>query len=270
MRSDFLNTLGLGACLIFGSAQATTAPTNPHNQILLSSGMISLLKIVPLEITESANQHALRCGANTVEPQLSGDSEELLSTTMRQRLASTTGIGEAGEISRWYLSAAGSKITALEKQPSTDSEIRGFIENRSNSPEWMANRYPLFKRIYENTGAGAVNAIIGVEIEYAGLIVSGCIEKYAEEHQASQVNAEQVMAGLIRSDKELMILLFKQESLFAMAFTLRSLSTAELTAYANFTELHRDYYQSLVQSFELALKHYSDNLAQQRVAVADD
>lgn len=269
MRSNILITIGLCTCLICGSATAT-APTNPHQQILQSTGMAALLKIVPLEISESANTHALRCGSSAVKSNLRTVSTEALSTTLRQRLASTTTIAEAGEISRWYLSAAGSKITALEKQPSADSEITGFIQNRSGSPQWMANRYPLFKRIYDNTGAGTVNAIIGVEIEYAGLITSGCIQKYAEDHQTAAINAEQVMAGLIRSDKDLMMQIFRQDSLFGMAFTLRSLSTAELTAYANFTELHQAYYQSLVQSFELTLKNYSDNLLQQPITIAEE
>lgn len=229
--------------------------------------MTTLLKVVPREITINAGAHAQRCGASTAISPLP-DSEESLSTTLKQRLASTTDIADAGEISRWYLSAAGTKITALEKHPATESEVRSFLENRSNSPEWMANRYPLFKSIYENTGAGAVNAIIGVEIEYGGLMMSGCIEKYAEDHPTAKVNAEQIMAGLIRSDKDLMIQLFKQDSLFTMAFTLRSLSTAELSAYANFTELHQNYYQSLVQSFELALRNYSDNLVQDEIAAA--
>ena len=269
MRSNLLTAVGLSTCLICGNAN-TAELNDPHQQILLATGMTGLLEVVPSEIIESANQHATRCNASTAKKQLPVDSHESLSRTMKQNLASTTTIPEAHVILRWYQSTAGSKITALEKQPSTNNEIKAFVEDRSNNPDWMANRYSLFKRIFENTGAGAVNAIIGVEIEYTGQVVSGCIEQYALEHQAEAINAEQVMADLIRSDKELMMLLFKQDSLFGMAFTLRSLNTAELTAYANFTERHQGYYRSLVQSFEMALKTYSDHLATQQVAIATD
>ncbi len=176
-------------------------------------------------------------------------------------MAAATSATQAQNVSDWYRTDLAKKITRLEQQPIDEDDFDQFVSELTNKQRAQTDRLALINQIYENTSAGELEAIISLEIEYAGLMQSGCIEKMESQGgEEATSNLEQVKAEIMRDDKLMMMHLFKADAIHGIAYTLRSLDNAELADYTSFTSANKDFYQSLVSALETALKESSGRM----------
>ena len=146
----------------------------------------------------------------------------------------------------WYDSATGRKVTLLEQSDIAESEMMQFQTTPVRTEQVV--------RIYENSGAGVLSTSVAVELEYAGWLASGCLEKVRRSMDAGQIEAEQIYGNVIREQGELLETLFRQDTLHTMEFVLSTLSDSELIEYAEITNRSSKVYKEIVQSLKSAIQ----------------
>ena len=111
-------------------------------------------------------------------------------------------------------------------------------------------------------------AITGTEVEYAGILQSGCI---SQAETPAKARREQLLADISRDDKNLTATLLRGGIVLDTAYLFRNLSTAELTEYEAFTtsETGQFFYSSLIDATQESLKNAGDRMARTLQQTAD-
>jgi len=219
------------------NAQATDddVSISPQLALIQQSGLVSLLNQIPEEIHLSAQRHAIRCSSTAIEyDNASGD----MISTLKKRLDQQLDRAEALELVEWYKSSLGLKVQALEKDGVDEEAITSF------KPD--ANRGIQIERIYQNTSTGILGAGVGVKIEYAGWLISGCKKAAEESGNERKLASEIQYSKIIKSDSASLELIFKNDTLHGMSYVFSKLSDDELTEFANSTEKYAHVYTVLV------------------------
>lgn len=225
-------------------------------QVLHTTGIIPQIALLEELVADSAITHATRCGAS--EPQQSIPSFSTESVVFD----TVSNFGDMNELDieavrQWYNLPLAQKIHQAE-QTSIDTEkfyaaVPAIKQNHS--------RLRSVKNIIDNTGTIEFIVTIGTEIEYGGLLHSGCIAK-AELLTPGKKNREQHLANATRSDQGLTAAILQTEITLELAYLLRNLSEEELLRYETFTASNnaQTFYTTLIDSLEKSFRLASDRI----------
>ena len=140
----------------------------------------------------------------------------------------------------WYDSPTGQKVLELEQQEIDDASFQQFIMD-----EGRADR---IRQIYDHTVSGRGIASIAVELDYAGWLLSGCIQKVAASGDVEQMSRETDLGQGIKKKQAKLESLLREDMLQSLAFLFSSLSEPELTEYADVITEHADVFSELERS----------------------
>lgn len=254
---------------------ATMAPADSEiSRLLTVTGITNQLPEIYAMLEQSRESNSVRCGA---APDTIGDSTPYHPTNLHTRLAGLLQKQlqqpSLGKVLAWYESDIGKRVQASEKKLRDISSFTTYIGKAKQSQNWKS-RIALIKHIERHTSANRLGAATGLEIEYAGLVHSGCIETYAKNHfnknlertaptpTPKQINRELQTATIIRSDQAFYEKLFYPDTLESMAFSLQDVSDDDLARYAEFvaSTAARQVFATLVDMVVETLKDASPSL----------
>jgi len=237
------------ACDFRAIGQSATAHASnaPATVLIEQVGLLNLLNQIPAEIHQSAQRQATRCSSMVLEY---SDASIAMIIAYRERLDQKLGQAETQELVEWYRSPIGSRIRNLEKAEIDAQALMAFSPDEDRSVH--------IERIYQNTGVGKLDAGIGVNLEYAGWLISGCKQVAEKSADKKKLAAEIQYSEMIKADTASFEIMFKKDTLHGMSYVFSKLSDDELIAYAEFTEKHSAVYgvlvDELLDSIESAYK----------------
>lgn len=241
----------MGLVMVAGSAQAQ----NNTRALLEQTGVTTQIYSAVDLVAESSQVHAARCNTQPAGGSISGFNAEsmifdLLSAFEKNHTRSIK------PIERWYQSALAKKIQTAEQETIDSSSLQRFLQSDHFKDP---NRKHLISNIIDSLEVPRFIAVTGSEIEYAGLIHSGCIESAAA---TGKINREQTLADITRDDKDLIAILLRGEMIAETAFLYRGLSDTELESFASFTssEEGRMFYSNLIDAVQASFTLASDRL----------
>ena len=252
--------------------------------LLNVTGITAHLPAISTIVEQIRDTHTVRCGAEATNHQnVSSYQPQNLYRQLHWILLNNVLTERLEPVLHWYSSDVGKRVVDSEKRARPDSSFEAALTLARQSPDWT-QRISLIREIERHTGANRLGAITGVESEYGGHMLSGCIESNNGLHSLSidrpnqngsintdtsagtsadtsaatdnRVNSESVMAQMLRADKPFYEKLFYQDTLNGMVFSLQDLSLADLTLYAEFTASAdaRHVYTTLVDSIDQTLQ----------------
>ena len=165
----------------------------------------------------SGTEHSDRCAVSkTAQDQISGHipgqipgySAESMVFDMLQGMEPLNTV-DMKPIPRWYNSPLAKKIQTAEMQPANYSAAKQYVSVLKTEP----HRHELVKRIVHNTRTTQYVAIIATEVEYAGILHSGCIDEAQQSipEGSNKTNPEKTLADITRNDKKLTALLLESD-----------------------------------------------------------
>jgi len=235
------------------------------------TGISAQLPYIHDLVLEARDVHIARC--KTRQPDASNGSSyrpDALKSTLTNKLHSSLLPDHLSEFLRWYRGDHGKRVIHSEQKIRSQTSFDNFRKTVALSEARQLH----IKEIEFHSSANKLGSIIGVETEYGGIVLSGCIEQESNrqynnltQHQPDrsktdtiysagdtatnstgknagnnaagnntgrEINRERVMAEIIRSDQSLMEQLFYQDTIDGMAFSLQDLSDIEMSHYASF------------------------------------
>ena len=266
-------------------ATAATPEFSKNITALLNvTGIAAHIPAISTIVEQTRDGHAIRCGTEATSHQsVRSYQPQYLYRQLHRTLLNNVQAERLEPVLHWYNSDVGKRVVDSEKRARPDSSFEAALTLARQSPDWT-RRISLIKEIERHTGANRLGAITGVESEYGGLMLSGCIESSKKQHSLpidrpnkngsvntdtsagksadtsaatdNRVNPESVMAQMLRDDKPFYEQLFYQDTLNGMIFSLQDLSLTDLTQYAEFTASTdaRHVYTTLVDSIDQTLQ----------------
>lgn len=201
------------------------------------SGVSALLRGFPVDISSAAERHAGRC-ESTASSRLPEDAG--LYQAVIGGLEQKAPIPSVRKLIDWYDSPTGQKVLELEQQEIDDASFQQFIMD-----EGRADR---IRQIYDHTVSGRGIASIAVELDYAGWLLSGCIQKVAASGDVEQMSRETDLGQGIKKKQAKLESLLREDMLQSLAYLFSSLSEPELTEYADVITEHADVFSELERS----------------------
>jgi len=225
-------------------------------QVLQTTGIIPQIVLLEELVADSAKTHATRCGASDPHLSIPSFSTESVVFDTVSNFGDMKNL-DVDALLQWYSLPLANKIHQAE-QTSIDTEqfyaaVPAIKQNHS--------RLQSIKNIIDNTGTIEFIVTIGTEIEYGGLLHSGCIAK-AELLTPGKKNREQHLANATRSDQGLTAAILQTEITLELAYLLRNLSEEELSRYETFTASNnaQTFYTTLIDSLEKSFRLASDRI----------
>ncbi len=227
-------------------------------------------------VKESSHANAARCGSQQISRDLPSFSAHSIIVDIKSefnRLSPTSPDLKSDDpsfpestflvppylepIVQWYQSPLAKKIRIAEKQIVEHSSIKIFQQTALYKDPI---RDQLIEKVVRNTYTAEFVATLGTEIEYTGIVHSGCIQKAAKPGKA---NREQMLADFTRNDKDLATRLLLPDIKVETAYLFRNLSTDELARYESFTsgKNARRFYQNLITAVQHGLKLAADRVS---------
>lgn len=249
--------------LILGST-ATLANSSAHGRLLFHTGVERQAAALPAMIEAAAADNRARCSLSddsaTTRAMPHFSAQSLLTDT-RTRLKMRLSVQQANRLLRWYQSDLGRRIANLERQdPATmpvANATRTLLDELSSRKNAARDpRARALLAIVEHTQVARYTAAIGTEIEYAGVVSSGCAQRYSST--SAEYRYELALADAIRANQSLLRQIVQFEAPMDMARLFQSLSDSELQSYREFAESDdaRQFSEALIsaftQSFEAA------------------
>ena len=271
MKLRWLTTLILANAVFTASVNASSGNTagidrSALREVLQTTGITPQVQLLEELVLQSATTNSHRCGTKPPSPTIPSFSAEsiIFDTLNGFQRADTLNVSE---LQRWFSSPLADKIHQAE-QTSIDREQ--FI-NSLPAIKQDERRLQSIKNIISNTKTIEFIVTLGTEIEYAGILHSGCIAK-AELLSSGSKNPERLLAEATRSDKELTGVLIGTEITFELAYLLRGLSDDELKRYESFTasDNAQQFYPRLIESVEKSFGLASDRITLQESYSAID
>jgi len=247
------------ACTVLLASATAGATYNASIDTLLDlTGMTVQMQSMKDLVTESSGVHAARCDSIPTSNDLPGFSAESILFDITSIFERQNAV-HIEAIFNWYRSPLAEKIRVAEKSTVEFTDLHNFQKTVIYKDDV---RRALIEKIVNNTHTPEFVATLGTEVEYAGIVHSGCIEKAAV---SGKPNREQILADFTRNDKELTAALLHTGIAEETAYYFRDLTTDELTRYANFTstENARLFYRNLVSAVRASL-----TLAGDRTSIA--
>ena len=256
------------------AAPADTAKdTNSVSELLKKLGVIEQIHSVETLVLESGTEHSDRCAVSkTAQDQISGHipgqipgySAESMVFDMLQGMEPLNTV-DMKPIHRWYNSPLAKKIQTAEMQPANYSAVKQYVSVLKTEQQ----RHGLVKRIVHNTRTTQYVAIIATEVEYAGILHSGCIDEAQQSipEGSNKTNPEKTLADITRNDKKLTALLLESDITLELAYKLRDFTLTELAQYEYFTasdeatQFYATLTDALHRSFRLASVVYQTKAA---------
>jgi len=262
------NTLAALAVSMLLIGNAGAKQPSVHEQLLTHTGLTQQARLLRELVTDATIDNRGRCGLDSNDTPLalaaSYEAERLLADAaehLQTHLAPSAGARLLG----WFESDLGRRIFTLEKAGAASIEptaptralLAELTDNRSGTTDLRAQA---ILYIAENTRVAGFTAMLGSEIEYAGVIASGCID----HGDATARRVKRIQAESIRSDHSLLQQIIAFEAPLEMALMFQSMSDAELQSYRDFTsqQAARDFYSVLIRAFIDSLRAASDRLEQ--------
>lgn len=261
------------------NAPGSTA-LSPHPSIASSQQLATLLNVtgitnhlpaIHMLVEEARARHIRRCSAEPAsgrEPHSykSQNLQKLLTGTLRKNMLPE----HLAPVLRWYESDTGRRVVRSEQRTRATASFENALTLAQQSSNW-GNRRPLIVKIESHTNANKLGVVTGIETEYAGLVLSGCIETYAKQlalatttdypdnPSGARTNRESLMAQIIRGESSLAERLHYPDTLDGMTFSLQDVSDDELAEYAEFvaSPAAHHVYSVLVDAMEQTLQRAS-------------
>ena len=250
-------------------AQTPTPTPGDISTLLAVTGITAQLPDIHDMLLQARDSHSDRC---QVAADLIGDGDRFHPRHLQNRLVQVlrTQLSEPAltDVLRWYESDLGLRIRNSEKKLRDDASYIPYLNKAAQSPDWR-NREASLIKVEKHTLANRLGVMTGVEIEYGGLVLSGCIESYANKNRqaksdhsidaAEARNPERQRAKITRADQPFFERLFYQDTLDSMAFSLQDVSDRDLADYAEFVSgtNARQVFGSLVEAVTLVLRSAS-------------
>lgn len=205
-------------------------------------------------LVQSRDSHSDRCTVSTDSVRNADRYHpQELQATLVQLLKSQMSTPALRDLLSWYESDLGMRIRSSEKTARDETTYDTYLDKARQLPN-RESREASIRKVEKHTHANRLGVVTGVEIEYGGLILSGCIESWTARHQQSTIeysvdnshsrnsqqhksqqrNRERERAKMTRADQPFFELLFYQDTLDSMAFALQDVSDDDLADYAEF------------------------------------
>ena len=240
--------------------------------LLQSTGVTAQIHSIETLVLESGAAHSNRCAIDKtthaqipghIPDRIPGYSAESMLFDMLQGMNTLDAV-DMKPVHRWYNSPLATKIQDAELQPASYNEMKQYLSVLKTEQ----HRYDLVQRIVGNTRAPQYVAIVGTEVEYAGIVNSGCIDKAQQLvlTGSKKTNSEKTLADITRDDKELTALLLTSEITLELAYKLRDLSLTELAQYEYFTASDEaaQFYTTLTDALHRSFRLATGRLALQK------
>lgn len=262
-------TLMLSSAPSAASPVSRAGPDSSYRQLLQATGIEAQLQLVRQFVMEAAVDNARRCRLISPDRQHSAldhyAPNQLREATVRQ-IKQQISPAEARELLRWYQSDIGLSVSRLEKialeQIAPSAQTTRLIQllarrNPDNNPRATA-----LQQIVDDTRVPDYAAMIATEIEYAGVMFSGCA---LEISNPATSDAELQRAQSIRSERGLLLQIVRYEAPQEMALSLQSLPDEALMRYRQFTSsaLAQRFFAALIGSFSASLAAASNQMSEQ-------
>jgi len=271
MKLRWLTSLILANAVFTAPVNASATDTSGVDRsalrdVLQTTGITPQIQLLEELVIQSAGTNANRCGATQPLSTIPSFSTESIVFDTLNGFQQTDNL-DISSLLKWFKSPLADKIHQAEK---TTIDYDQFI-NSVDAIKKDERRLQTVKNIISNTKTMEFIATVGTEIEYAGLLHSGCIAK-AELNSSGNRNPERLLAEATRSDKEISIALLKTEITLELAYLLRSLTNDELKNYENFTasDNAQRFYTTLIKSIEKSFGLASDRIELQESYSAVD
>ncbi len=246
--------LAITAALLFTGVNTLAADST--RALLKHTGITTQIHHLPAMVIESSAAHARRCGsAQGNSPVIGFNPQSIIFDTVSAFNSRYS--GSLAAIERWHQSSLAKKIRSAESEA---TDYTAFSEFKNTSTYNNPQRKNLINQIVENLQITRFVATLGTEVEYAGILHSGCINNTKNQ---TETRREQTLADITREDKELTALLLSGDIIAETTYMFRSLSTAELTEYASFTASasSKSIYTALIDAFHESLTLAGNRLA---------
>ena len=229
--------------LLFTLNCCVSASEPPYNSLLSHTGLDTIISGLDSDLQLAASRHARRCDANQSQVNLSPES---LMAMVAANLQESTVVADVQFLESWYKTSTGRKVSSLEQGELDELKLKQF--------QTIPARSEQVARIYKNTRAGFLSASIAVQLEHAGWLASGCMNKVRSSGDSRQIGAEQIFGDLLKDERVTLETLFRQSTLHTMEFVLSPLSMSELIEYADMTDRNGTVYTALVDSLISAIQ----------------
>jgi len=239
--------------LICGPAVAGTTSSPNLMSLLEKTGVVAQMEVMGDLIHQSSESFAERCGLSYTQSLLPSFETTVVTSgivkdlqTFQQEYLNT--------MMHWFSSDLGAAVHEAEKADMDYPQMYQLREELLSD----TSRVDLIKQIIENTKAVEFVSIIATEIEYAGILNSGCTE-HAEQDSGFQ----QAQADVIRRDKFQMGEMLYSQIRLDLAYRFRQLTLQELAQYAEFTasEAAQRFYPALITAVDSSVSLASDRVA---------
>ena len=246
----------LAATLMVASTAHTSESLHSIRNLFERTGITTQMYFLQEMVDENSQTHASRCGSIRNGDDIPGfNAESVIFDTLNTFNKNHTRSLEP--IEKWYQSELAKKIKAAESEPIDEPLLNSFLQ----SPGYQnQERKKLISSIVDALQVPGFVAIVGTEVEYAGILHSGCIN---QAETPSEARREQLLADISRDDKNLTATLLRASIVLDTAYLFRNLSTEELARYEAFTssEVGQFFYSNLINATQESLKNASDRLA---------
>ncbi len=252
-KSAILSLL-LSATLNQGHAAAVPIDTL---DLLRVTGVLPQIAILKDLVIDSSLANASRCDTMPPTAPLPSFSADSITHDTLQNF-DLLNASEMELITEWFQSRLAQKIHEAEQSDLDSHGVSQYIQVLRENP----SRFQTVKRIVKNTRTTAFMGIIGSEVEYAGMLHSGCIAKAQLTTAPGNRNPEQSLANASRDDKTLTALLLSEDITIDLAYLLRNLTDSELNRYAEFTEsaAAQSFYKNLIAAIGKSMTLASDRI----------
>lgn len=246
--------------MVTGSLHSSEAQ-NGRLRLLEQTGITSQIYSLTELIDESSQTHATRCQSRPASKIITGfNAESVIHDLLSAFNLNYTQSLEP--IERWYKSPLAKKIQSTEKETIDNSLLTDFLKSEKYK---HPHRQNLISKIVDNIQAPRFIAILGTEVEYAGIVHSGCIES---GKTTEKFNREQITADITRKDKDLIAMLVRGEIIAETAYLYRNFNNEELERYEAFTssKTGSQFYASLIDALQTSFKLAGDRLTKSAVS----
>ncbi len=257
-------------CLLFATAvtQAQAAERSADTlELLHATGVTQQIAALQALVTESSLGNATRCGSKPPSTHIPSFSAESVIHDTLQNFDHIEA-PEMNLIVKWFQSPLAQRIHEAEQRDLDPLGVSRYIPFLRENP----TRFEMTQRIVRNTRTMDFVITIGSEVEYAGLLHSGCIAKAQPSTPPGSINPEQALADTNRGDNTLTALLMAEDITIDLAYLLRHLTDSEIKQYAEFTEstAAQSFYKSLITAIEKSVMLASDRIQPDRTHSALD
>lgn len=259
-KITILTAASISLTLLATSNSFATSRQAIISGLLQQTGVTQQVESLQNLVVESSDSNAIRCNSEPAPRTIPGYNPDSIIFDITSELSRDQSMPLAS-VEDWYRSELGDKIRAAEKT-SIDFELFSNFIHTDRFKD--ATRTSLIQSIVKHTRTSEFVATIGTEIEYAGIVHSGCITKAASTGSA---NREKILADVTRNDKTLTAILLQADIMAETAYLLRTLTAAELREYAQFTSSveARLFYTKLIDAI-----HHSLTQAGNRVSFTNN